>query len=197
ADNGGLAGRCTAAQPEPTAVNFYSPGGRSLATDPRHFAGGRRYGRDLGTHDARSCRRKRVSGGLAASCTGDAEHPSPCGVCIVHRVFGGQTASRPPAEEDSVAPASQRGETILAGERMAVDLFGAHIVRPAGIYGPGREMLIRKVFGQKPVQYERQTNRIHQTDLVRALYAMITLDEPPKVVHASDQAPGALLGDVV
>ena len=113
------------------------------------------------------------------------------------RVFEGQTAPRPLAEEDSVAPASQRGETLVAGEHLAVELFGAHIVRPAGIYGPGREMLIRKVFGQKPVQYERQTNRIHQTDLVRALYAMITLDEPPKVVHASDQAPGALLGDVV
>src|SRR5699024_4881840 len=36
-------------------------------------------------------------GGLAASCTGDAEHPSPCGVCIVHqslRRSDSSTASR-------------------------------------------------------------------------------------------------------
>lgn len=113
------------------------------------------------------------------------------------RVFEGHTAPRPLTEEDPVEPVSQRGETLVAGEQAAVELFGAHIVRPAGIYGPGREMLIRKVLGHEPVQYERQTNRIHQTDLVRALYAMIKLNEPPQVLHASDQAPGAPLGDVV
>lgn len=113
------------------------------------------------------------------------------------RVFEGYTGSRPITEADPVTPISQRGETLVAAEHQATDLFGAHILRPAGIYGPGREMLIRKVLERQPVQYARRTNRIHQTDLVQALRAMLALADPPEVLHAIDQTPGVLLGDVV
>jgi len=113
------------------------------------------------------------------------------------RVFEGHRADRALTEADAVAPVSARGETLVAGEQLAIELFGAHIVRPAGIYGPGREMLLRKVLTQEPVQYARQTNRVHQTDLARALHLMLTVDTPPAILHAIDQAPGVLLGDVV
>lgn len=113
------------------------------------------------------------------------------------RVFEGHRSARPVTEADAVAPVSERGETLVAGERLATELFGAHIVRPAGIYGPGREMLVRKVLEHEPVQYARWTNRIHQTDLARALHLMLTTDTAPSVVHAIDQTPGVLLGDVV
>lgn len=113
------------------------------------------------------------------------------------RVFEGRTENRPVTETDAVAPVSERGETLVAGEQLVVELFGAHVVRPAGIYGPGREMLIRKVLQQEPVNYARKTNRIHQTDLVRALHVMLQLDTAPAVLHAIDDTPGVLLGDVV
>lgn len=113
------------------------------------------------------------------------------------RVFEGASTDRMLTEADPVAPESERAETLVAGERLAAELFNAHIVRPAGIYGPGREMLLRKVLQQDPVQYDRRTNRIHQTDLARVLEKMVTLKAAPDVLHAIDRAPGVLLGDVV
>lgn len=112
------------------------------------------------------------------------------------RVFEGKPGEQVLTEDDAPAPITPRGETLLEAERAATDLFNAHIVRPAGIYGPGREMMIRKVVNQTPVQYTQRTNRIHEVDLSRALEAMLTLDDPPRLVHAVDQRPAAM-GEVV
>ena len=113
------------------------------------------------------------------------------------RVFEGSDTGRTVTESDPVAPVSPRGHLLVAGERLASELFAAHIVRPAGIYGPWREMLLRKVHQHEPVQYARRTNRIHQTDLARALRHLLTLKNPPPVLHAIDRTPGVPLGDVV
>lgn len=113
------------------------------------------------------------------------------------RVFEGTNTGQMITESDPVTPVSERGETLVAGEQLATQLFNAHIVRPAGIYGPGREMLLRKVLEHQPVQYARRTNRIHQTDLARALHKLLTLDTAPTLLHAIDRTPGVLLGDVV
>lgn len=113
------------------------------------------------------------------------------------RVFEGYAADHIVTEDDPPVPGSQRGETLVEGEQLATELFDAHIVRPAGIYGPGRQMLLRKVQQHEPVQYARRTNRIHETDLVNALHYMLTADTPPAVLHAVDQAPATLAGDIV
>ncbi|MGP6175036.1 sugar nucleotide-binding protein [Corynebacterium sp. A21] len=112
------------------------------------------------------------------------------------RVFEGRTGHQTLTEDDAPAPVTPRGRTLWEGELLAMDLFDAHIVRPAGIYGPGREMMIRKVVERTPVQYTRRTNRIHEVDLVRALEKVLMLDHPPRLVHAVDQKP-ASLGEVV
>ncbi|MEV4901204.1 SDR family NAD(P)-dependent oxidoreductase [Citricoccus sp. NPDC055426] len=112
------------------------------------------------------------------------------------RVLGGHTGGRPLTERDEPAPAGPRAEVLLEGERLAADLLGAHILRPAGIYGPGREMLLRKVRQSTPVQYARRTNRIHEDDLVRTLHALLLAEQPPGLLHAVDQSP-APLGEVV
>lgn len=112
------------------------------------------------------------------------------------RVFDGITDGRPLTEEDEPAPATPRAHTLREGELLAADLFGAHILRPAGIYGPGREMLLRKVLGGTPVQYLRRTNRIHEDDVVRTLHALLLAQDPPQLLHATDRCP-ASLGDVV
>jgi nucleoside-diphosphate-sugar epimerase len=112
------------------------------------------------------------------------------------RVLEGRTDRRALTEADAPAPGTARGRTLRDGELLASDLFGAHIVRPAGIYGPGREMLVRKVIEGTPVQYAKRTNRIHETDLVRTLEALLGAADPPRLVHAVDQGPAAL-GEVV
>lgn len=102
----------------------------------------------------------------------------------------------PVDESDEPHPTSPRGRELWAGETAARELFGAVIVRPAGIYGPGREHLVRQVRAGAEVDYSRRTNRIHEVDLARALDRVLTVTEPPAVLHAVDSAP-ALLGDVV
>ncbi|GGM59123.1 sugar nucleotide-binding protein [Microbacterium saperdae] len=111
-------------------------------------------------------------------------------------VFEGRGAERPITEQDDPAPVTERAQELRDGERAAIDLFDAVIVRPAGIYGPGRDFLIRQVREHATVNHRRRTNRIHDADLVRALEVLLRMPEPPRVLHAVDAAP-APLGDVV
>lgn len=112
-------------------------------------------------------------------------------------VFEGKPEGGELTEADPPCPETERGRLLLAGESAAVELFGAHLVRPAGIYGPGRGFLIRKVLSGEPVSYRKHTNRIHETDLVTLLEAAVTSPAaPPRLVHAADLAP-APLGEVV
>lgn len=112
------------------------------------------------------------------------------------RVFEGWDVDRPLDEDDEPRPTSARGEQLVDGERAAAELFGAIIVRPAGIYGPGRERLIRQVLAGEAVDYDRRTNRIHEADLVRAIEHLLAADEPPALLHGVDRRP-ASLGEVV
>lgn len=140
------------------------------------------------------------SGGYAASLAhlADALPARPSRVVFVSstRVFEGRAGETPLTESTPEAPASARARELREGEILAGELFGAVIVRPAGIYGPGRESLIRKVRDHEPVDYSRRTNRIHEDDLVSLLHTMLTAESPPPLIHAVDQAP-ALLGEVV
>lgn len=111
-------------------------------------------------------------------------------------VFDGAGAGQPLTEQDEPAPTTERSRGLQDGERAAVEIFDAVIVRPAGIYGPGRDFLLRKVREGAPSNHRRRTNRIHETDLVRALELLLRMDDPPRLVHAVDAAP-APLGDVV
>lgn len=111
------------------------------------------------------------------------------------RVFEGRPGETPLTERDAPRVSSERGGDLLEGERLAMELFGARIVRPAGIYGPGRDYLIRRVLEGAPIDHTRRTNRIHETDLVRLLEAMLRADSAPPLIHAVDTEP-VLLGDV-
>ncbi|MFB8188578.1 hypothetical protein ACFC14_04575 [Microbacterium sp. NPDC055988] len=105
-------------------------------------------------------------------------------------------ADRPLTEQDEPAAETARSRGLRDGERAASELFDAVVVRPAGIYGPGREFLLRKVRDGAAVDHSRLTNRIHETDLVRTLDLLLRTDDPPRLVHAVDERP-APLGDVV
>lgn len=112
------------------------------------------------------------------------------------RVLEGYDASRPLTEADPARPRSDRARVLVQGEQRARELFGASILRPAGIYGPGREHLIRTVLEGRPVEHDRRTNRIHEADLVRAIAALLLAPAPPALLHAADGAP-ARLSEVV
>ncbi|MGW9157418.1 hypothetical protein [Microbacterium sp. NPDC055665] len=113
-------------------------------------------------------------------------------------VFEGSVfkADRPLTEQDEPAAETARSRGLRDGERAATELFDAVVARPAGIYGPGREFLLRKVREGAAVDHTRLTNRIHETDLVRTLDLLLRTDDPPRLVHAIDERP-APLGDVV
>ncbi|MEW1975800.1 sugar nucleotide-binding protein [Microbacterium profundi] len=111
-------------------------------------------------------------------------------------VFDGAASAHPITERDEPAPVGERARGLRDGERAAIELFGAVIVRPAGIYGPGRGFLLRQVKQHAVVNHRRRTNRIHEDDLVRALDLLLRMPEPPPLVHAVDAA-SAPLGEVV
>lgn len=91
-----------------------------------------------------------------------------------------------------------RRSLSLTGQFAAVVeiLTGRENLRPAGIYGPGRDHLIRTVQEGRSVEHDRRTNRIHEVDLARAIVALLSAPEPPALLHAADGAP-ARLGEVV
>lgn len=111
------------------------------------------------------------------------------------RVFDGDPGARELTEDDVPAPASQRAQALLDSEIEARRLFDAVVIRPAGIYGPGREHLIRQVARGLPIDRNRRTNRIHESDLVRALHELLRMSTPPSTLHAVDGHP-ATRGEV-
>lgn len=111
-------------------------------------------------------------------------------------VFEGSASAHPITEQTEPAPTGERARGLYDGERAAIELFGAVIVRPGGIYGPGRGFLLRQVRENAIVNHRRRTNRIHEEDLVRTLDLLLGMPEPPALVHAVDAAP-APLGEVV
>lgn len=111
------------------------------------------------------------------------------------RVFEGRGDGSVITEADAPAPTSDRARALLDGERRAVELLGASVIRPSGIYGPGRDSLIRRVLAGAPIQYARRTNRVHEADLVRVIEAMLERPNAPALLHATDSHP-ATLGDV-
>ena len=133
---------------------------------------------------------------LANLAAGLPSQPSRVVFVSSTRVLEGRAGTVPLTESDAVAPVGARARTLLEGEVLAAELFGAVTVRPAGIYGPGRDSLIRRVRAHAPADYSRRTNRIHEEDLVGLLHAMLWAQEPPALLHAVDAEP-VPLGEVV
>lgn len=135
---------------------------------------------------------------LALPAIADALPAVPARVVFVSstRVFEGRPGPDPLTEADAPATTSLGGAALVEGEQLARDLLGAVVVRPAGIYGPGRDSLIRRVLAGSPVDRSRRTNRIHEADLARLLEVLLRSEDPPALVHGVDTEPVAQ-GEVV
>lgn len=98
--------------------------------------------------------------------------------------------------DEATQPAPDRGSAaaLLSAEQDARELFDGEVVvvRPAGIYGPGRSRTIDRVARGTPMDHRRMTNRIHRDDLVTILAALLESSTPPPLLHAVDAEPATL-----
>lgn len=101
-------------------------------------------------------------------------------------------------ESTLTSPSSFRGTVMVGAEALAATA-PAHrrvVARLAGIYGPGRDRLVRRIRRGEAVA-DRWTNRIHADDAGTALAHLVTAPDPlvPDVVNVVDTEP-ARTGDV-
>jgi len=87
-------------------------------------------------------------------------------------------------ELSTAEPTSFNGEILLEAEALAASA-GAVTVRFSGIYGPGRDWLIRSLRRDPPLW----TNRIHAEDCAGALAHLLKLAKPDALYLASDARP--------
>ncbi|MDO4919073.1 NAD(P)H-binding protein [Kocuria sp.] len=110
-------------------------------------------------------------------------------------VLGGGDGERV-TESTPADPQRSTAHVLLAAEELAAELFpDLVVVRPAGIYGPGRTSLVERVRRGAPLNHRRVTNRIHRDDLVTVLATVLEAAEPPRLLHAVDHC-AAQLGEV-
>lgn len=104
----------------------------------------------------------------------------------------GQLAGEWVDETSATTPNSFSGRRMLESEQLALDSgIPCTIVRFGGIYGPGRERMIRKVKAGEPCPAEPAfyTNRIHRDDCVQALVHLAAEQASPGIYLATDDAP--------
>ncbi len=79
-------------------------------------------------------------------------------------------------ETSETIPRAFNGQLMLAGERYALSMDAACVVRLSGIYGPNRLRLLERVRSGDWSPSDRHfTNRIHETDAARALAHIVEI----------------------
>jgi len=107
----------------------------------------------------------------------------------------GQSDGRIVSEETTPEPARFNGEVLLQMEQLAASCAGQLIVaRVSGIYGPGREGMIR-LAASEGLEVQQSppifTNRIHRDDVAAALMHLLLMDDPQAMYLVSDDLPVA------
>ena len=96
-------------------------------------------------------------------------------------------------ESSPALPKGFSGRTLLEGEALLAGApFEATAIRFSGIYGPGRDRLIRMVRSGSPVSAKSRaaiTNRIHRDDCARAIVHLAGQPAVQPLYLGSDEAP--------
>jgi nucleoside-diphosphate-sugar epimerase len=93
-------------------------------------------------------------------------------------------------EESPAEPPRETGQILLETERWVLSLGGS-VARLAGIYGPGRSVLLRKFFSREAIiegDGRRWINQIHRDDAARGLLHLAE-SHAPGVFNLGDSAP--------
>lgn len=128
---------------------------------------------------------------LGAALQQAGNHPARWVFTSSTAVYGVRDGSWVGADTEP-APRSATGEVILAAEQALRSLADEPVVvRPAGIYGPGRTRLIDRVRRGEATYpaVPQYTNRIHRDDCAAALDHVLSLDSPAPVYTAADHEP--------
>ncbi len=98
-------------------------------------------------------------------------------------------------ETSPTEPDRETGHILLETEQIALDA-GGFVARLAGIYGPGRSVLLRKFLDGTAVLEDggdRWINQIHRDDAARALVHLALGDASPGVYNVADDTPATQL----
>ncbi len=104
----------------------------------------------------------------------------------------GQTAGEHVDADTPAHAGDERSQLLIDGENLWLDrAANAHIVRFAGLYGPGRIIGLQAVRGGAPLVGDPQAwlNLIHADDAADLLLAMMTAQQPGRVELGSDGSP--------
>ncbi|MFO0745710.1 MAG: NAD-dependent epimerase/dehydratase family protein [Myxococcota bacterium] len=126
-----------------------------------------------------------------------AELPIEAAVYISSTSVYGDKDGQRTVESDAVAPDSPKGRArVLAEDVWRGARFPTAVLRPAGIYGPGRSLLHRMAAGKyRLVDGGRAvTNRIHVADLASLVVRALERPEAGATWLGSDLAPAPQAG---
>ena len=105
---------------------------------------------------------------------------------VYSQVDGGWVSEESPAEPDR-----ETGRVLLEAEKIALD-GGGIVARLAGIYGPGRSVLLKKFLEGSAVLEaggNRWINQIHRDDGARALLQLAQNEVAAGVYNVCDDTP--------
>ena len=106
---------------------------------------------------------------------------------VYAQVDGGAVNEKSPA-----VPERETGRVLLETEAVVLAAPGGMVARLAGIYGPGRSVLLRKFLaGEAVVEGDggRWLNQIHRDDAAAALFRLAQPDAPAGIYNVADGTP--------
>jgi nucleoside-diphosphate-sugar epimerase len=102
-----------------------------------------------------------------------------------------QTGGERVTEESAAEPVSPTSRILREAEEAALG-HGGTVARLAGIYGPGRSVLLRKFLDGTAVIEDgggRHINQIHADDAAGALFHIVARDLPAGIYNVADDQP--------
>lgn len=91
-------------------------------------------------------------------------------------------------EATPARPVAFNGRVLLEAEHVLAPQAGACVLRLSGLYGPGREALLRRARAGEVMQ-RRWTNRIHVDDAAGALSHLLDATTPGPLYLGNDDRP--------
>lgn len=107
-----------------------------------------------------------------------------------------QTDGSVVTEESPAEPDRETGILLLEAERLTL-AAGGIVARLAGIYGPGRSVILKKFLAGETVIEEdgrRFLNQIHRDDAAGAIFRLATSGKRGEIYNVSDSTPLTQIG---